>query len=277
MLGLLLAGLACAGCAAADEPAPVAVELISEYAGVVPGQPSQLGLRLRHGARWHTYWINPGDSGLPTTLKWTLPVGFKAEDVDWPLPQRFEVGGLYNFGYDGEIVLPVALDVPADAKPGSTVPIRAEAKWLVCREECIPGTAALALDLPVVEAPAHADPRWTAQFAAARLRQPQANAWKGEVHEDGPRIRVTLRGPGLPDGDGLDAFVAERKVLDNKPPALHRDGDALVIDAGKSEYFTTAPATLDVVVTAPAATGARGWSVKVPYGAASAPPPAPTR
>ena len=106
---------------------------------------------LRHEPHWHTYWINPGDSGLPTTLAWTLPPGLKTQDIAWPLPKRFDVGGLYNFGYDGEVVLPVALSVPADAEPGTTAHIAVEAKWLVCREECIPGKASLTLDLPIVD------------------------------------------------------------------------------------------------------------------------------
>ncbi len=76
-----------------------------------------------------------------------------------------------------------------------------------------------------------------------RLAQPEATAWKGTTHADGDRIAITLRGPSLPDGDGLDAFVSQRKLVDNKPPAIRRDGDALIVDFGKSEYFGTPPET----------------------------------
>jgi DsbC/DsbD-like thiol-disulfide interchange protein len=41
--------------------------------GVAPGATVWLGLRLQHAPHWHTYWKNPGDSGLPTELTWTCP------------------------------------------------------------------------------------------------------------------------------------------------------------------------------------------------------------
>jgi DsbC/DsbD-like thiol-disulfide interchange protein len=247
----------------------VRVELISEHTSLAPGQSLQLGLLLRHEPHWHTYWVNPGDSGLPTTLSWTLPPGLKAQDIAWPLPKRFDVGGLYNFGYDGEVVLPVALSVPSDAAVGSTAHLAAEAKWLVCREECIPGKASLTLDLPITADAPKPDARWTMQFARARLAQLQATAWKGETHVDDDRIAITLRGPGLPDAEGVDAFVEERKLVDNKPPQFRHDGEALIVDFGKSDYFGTSPATFNLVLTQPSASGVRGWRVQVPFSAAT--------
>jgi DsbC/DsbD-like thiol-disulfide interchange protein len=249
----------------------VRAQLVSEHLALVPGQSMQVGLLLQHEPHWHTYWTNPGDSGLPTTLEWNPPAGFKAQDIAWPLPKRFDVGGLYNFGYDDEVLLPVTLAVPADARPGTRAHITANAKWLVCREECVPEKASLVLDLPIAAAPAKPDPRWTKQFATARLAQPQATAWKGEARLDGDRVVIALRGPGLPPAEGLDVFVTEKKIFDNKPPTIRKDGDALIVEAGKSEYFATSPATIDLVVTAPAAAGVRGWHVQIPFTDASAP------
>src|SRR3954447_24043343 len=125
-LNLTLVFLAAGLCRTADaaelsgKSEHVAVELISEHGALISGQSQQLGLLLRHEPHWHTYWLNPGDSGLPTTLAWTLPPGFKAQDITWPLPQRFDVGGLFNFGYEREVVLPIALSAPADASAGTT-------------------------------------------------------------------------------------------------------------------------------------------------------------
>ncbi|MET0230065.1 MAG: protein-disulfide reductase DsbD domain-containing protein [Rhodanobacteraceae bacterium] len=279
-LGMMAAGFATAAAPPTRETPEVSggdhvsVELISEHTTLTPGQSQQLGLLLHHEPHWHTYWINPGDSGLPTTLAWTLPEGFKAADITWPLPKRFDVGGLYNFGYEGEAVLPLALSVPADAKPGSTAHLSVDAKWLVCREECIPGKKTLTLDLPVI-APTDAakpDGRWTMQFAHARLAQPQASAWKSATRVDGDRFAVTLTGPGLPEqADALDAFVEEKKLVASTPPAIRREGDALVIEFAKSEYFTTPPESYDLVVTQQAAAGVRGWRIQVPFAAAAAP------
>ena len=268
-----LAGAIATAALAADDGGHVSVELISEHTALKAGQSQQLGILLRHEPHWHTYWVNPGDSGLPTTLTWTLPPGVKAPDIAWPLPKRFDVGGLYNFGYDGEVVLPVAISVPADAAPGSKAHIAVDAKWLVCREECIPGKKTLTLDLPIAAATdaAKPDARWTMQFSRARLAEPQATAWKATNAVDGDRIVVTLRGPGLPAAEGLDAFVAARRLVDNKPPRIRREGDALRVDFGKSEYFGAPPETFDLVVTQPTAAGVRGWRVQVPFAANAAP------
>ena len=52
------------------------VELVSESASVAPGKPLTLALRMTPQPNWHTYWKNPGDSGMETTVTWDLPEGF---------------------------------------------------------------------------------------------------------------------------------------------------------------------------------------------------------
>ncbi|MBA8887241.1 thiol:disulfide interchange protein DsbD [Dokdonella fugitiva] len=266
---LAFVALAHAASAAETSPEPLQAELVAEHAALVPGRSLSLGVRLRHAPHWHSYWINPGDSGLPTKLAWSLPSGYAAGDVAWPVPKRFDVGGLYNIGYDGDVLLPVALTVPSDGTVGSNAHVALTVKWLVCREECLPGKATLALDLPVARELPRPDARWTAAFTRARLAQPQASAWSGGVHDDGARIVVRLAGAGLPPASvALDAFVVQRKVVDNRPPAIRRDGDALVIEAARSEYFTQAPPQIDLVVTTTDGVATRGWHVRVPYAAA---------
>ena len=78
--GLSAAVLAWAGVASAQpvRTEHVTAELVARNTGVQPGQAVQIGLRLQHIPHWHTYWRNPGDSGLPTTLTWTLPAGAQA-------------------------------------------------------------------------------------------------------------------------------------------------------------------------------------------------------
>ena len=48
--------------------------LIHAPDGISANSRFYLGVQLTHKPGWHTYWINPGDSGLPTTLNWTLPL-----------------------------------------------------------------------------------------------------------------------------------------------------------------------------------------------------------
>ena len=122
--------------------------LVAEKTAAVPGQPFAAGLRIIHDPHWHTYWRNPGDSGLPTTIEWQLPAGWKAGPIQWPTPKRLPVGPLANFGFEDDLLLPVELIPPANAVPGP-VRITAKANWLVCKDVCIPGDADLALVVTV--------------------------------------------------------------------------------------------------------------------------------
>jgi thiol:disulfide interchange protein/DsbC/DsbD-like thiol-disulfide interchange protein len=128
--------------------------LISETTSVIVGKPLALGLRLVHDPEWHTYWRNPGDSGLATKIDWQLPEGWLAGPMQWPKPSRFPVGPLANFGYEGDVVLPVVLTPPKGLGAGQTVEIKGKASWLICRDVCIPGETMLSIKLPVSDAAA---------------------------------------------------------------------------------------------------------------------------
>ena len=274
-----LATVVCAPRASAsttDAAQPLAVDLVARTDALQPGASAQLGLRLRHAPHWHSYWINPGDSGLPTRVAWELPPGYVAAAIQWPSPQRFAVGSLQNFGYDDEIVLPVTLAVPADARPGTRVRIEAEVKWLACREACIPGKDAVSIELPVAVQPA-IDARWSALFERAERERPRPATWRGRAELDGERIQIRLHGTDLPPAESLDAHAVQRKLLDNRVPTFRRDADALVIDAGRSEYFTQAPDRFDLVLTASGEDGRRAWAVSLPLHDRAAPPSAPPR
>lgn len=127
----------------------VKAELISSMAEATPGSTIEVGLKLTHDPHWHTYWKATGDSGLPTEIQWTLPDGWKAGDIQWPIPKVFKLGTLINYGYDGEVLLPVQITIPADQPLGSSASLKAEVSWLMCAEQCVPGRASLSLDIKV--------------------------------------------------------------------------------------------------------------------------------
>lgn len=139
LLGLWLTALAGWAAPSAVVTTPqVRAELVAHAPdGVGPGRTLQLGLAIRHQPHWHTYWRNPGDSGLPTTLEWQLPAGFAAGEIEWPTPKKLPVGPLMNYGYEGELLLPVTVQVPADFQ-GAALSVRLKADWLVCKDVCIP-------------------------------------------------------------------------------------------------------------------------------------------
>ena len=112
-LTVLVGGLADPTEARPAEP-KVRVELVSESRSVQPGGAIWVGLRQRIKPGWHTYWINPGDSGEPPTIDWILPAGFEAGSIEWPHPERIPVGPAMSFGYSGEVVLLTRITAPAE-------------------------------------------------------------------------------------------------------------------------------------------------------------------
>ena len=109
--------------------------------GIDPGKTVWVGLQLTHQPHWHTYWKNPGDSGLPTTLDWKLPAGVQAGAISWPAPEKIAIGSLANFGYEGTVLLAVPLTIGPDFRGNGVLgdlEVRLNASWLVCRQECIP-------------------------------------------------------------------------------------------------------------------------------------------
>jgi len=152
----------------------VAVSLVGETTNLVPGRPFQLALRQKIQPGWHTYWSNPGDSGLPTTINWSLPKGFEAAPVLWPTPERFKAGPVVSYGYEGEVLLPITVDVPRALRPDSPVTLNAHVSWLVCSDICIPEEADVSLSVQVGEK-LRLDPLQVEAFAATRAKLPVAN------------------------------------------------------------------------------------------------------
>jgi thiol:disulfide interchange protein DsbD len=103
--------------------------LVHAPEGLRPGAKAWLGLKIVHKKGWHTYWLNPGDSGLPTQLQWQLPAGLKAGEIEWPVPQRLPIGPLMNHGYEGTLLLAVPLTVER-ALPEAPLKVQLRADWL---------------------------------------------------------------------------------------------------------------------------------------------------
>jgi len=158
----------------------VEAELIASVNAVHPGEEIFLGVHQRIIPHWHTYWINPGDSGIATKIAWKLPAGAEAGEIQWPLPSRFQLGSIANYGYEKEVTLLSRMRVPADAKIGSAFPIHATVDWLVCREDCLPQRVELTLVLPV-NAAGNASRAGNPLIEAARSRLPVASPWPVRV------------------------------------------------------------------------------------------------
>ena len=151
----------------------VTAQLISEST-VGTGKPFFVALHLHMDADWHTYWINPGDAGLATSIKWTLPPGFTAGPIQWPTPEVHKMGPLTTYGYGGDVYLLTTITPPDKIAMGVPFEVKAHADWLVCQEECIPGKGDFVLRLTGAE-PLAANEAREKFFSEAKTRLPVPN------------------------------------------------------------------------------------------------------
>jgi thiol:disulfide interchange protein/DsbC/DsbD-like thiol-disulfide interchange protein len=241
----------------------VEAELIARHKAIAPGQPIEAALRLKIIDHWHTYWQNPGDSGLPTKLKWTLPPGFTAEPIQWPHPKKLPLGPLMNFGYEGEVLHLVKIAAPANLKAGEPVTLKAKAEWLVCADVCIPEDAELALTLPSDPAKPSVDARWEQAFVSANAALPMAkfdaiNTISAKIEGD----KLVISGKTLAAAGGT-LYPTEVMFYPYTPElianaaaqVLAKSADGFTLTVPLAEPLLTDLTTLDGVLVA-----TPGWS-----------------
>ncbi|MBK6869206.1 MAG: thioredoxin family protein [Burkholderiales bacterium] len=256
----------------AHAPQGVPVGLAPEAAA---GQPVWVGLQLEHHPDWHTYWKNPGDSGLPTELEWTLPAGVMTGDIAWPLPKLIPIGHLANYGYEGTVLLPVPLIITPEYKPGplaDAMDIKLKATWLACRQECIPQDGEFTLRLPLASSTAlHG-----AAFEAALQSQPAPlpGAHSVELQDGGRRLAVRVTGlPAAVHGQTLALFPETPHVIVTAATPAQPgealgerswrqgwDGAVWTADLPVSADRADSPAMMPLVLVA----GDRGWRAEAP-------------
>lgn len=239
----------------------VTAELVSEYDTAKAGETILIGLRLEMEEHWHTYWRFPGDSGLPTKVKWELPEGWKFSEPIWPKPSRILLPPLVNFGFDGEALIGFELTVPAEATGEHQ--IKGKASWLVCKEECIPGGADLTLNLKLGEPKKNS---WN-HFDRLLRQQPKPlppGAFSSTKIE-GKRIGIELDNEPAWLSGKVDFFPYEAQVITGmEPPKAEKNGGVTTLWMDKAEPFSAAARSLRGIlvsgdniyeVDAPLATG----------------------
>ena len=197
LLALIAVPAAAQAVAGPQSTSRIEAELVPMSQWAAPGSTAVVAVRQTIQPGWHTYWRNPGDSGGATTLDWTVPAGVRANDIVWPVPERQRLLGLMNYGYSGEVYLPVAVEIPATARPGSSLPLTVKALFLVCSADmCVPDELTLGLNLPVREGAAPMDTRHGAAITGVLERAPRPAGIAARIGlEDG---QLTLSAAGGP-------------------------------------------------------------------------------
>lgn len=257
----------------------VTVELISEVTSAAPGASFWVALKLDHEKHWHTYWINDGDSGLPTKITWTLPEGFAAGPIVWPAPQRLPMPPLMSYGYEGSAWLLTEITPPA-SWTGDVIELKARVSWLMCKEVCIPGKASLALSIPVTTEPV-IDPNHTAGFADARRRVPSdVTDWAIRATAKPDVIEIVATPPaGAGELSALTVFAVEKDILSaSGEQVLTRDGNAYRLTIPRETVDSTLPDSFEAVLIGKpslARDAARpAIQVTIPFASAAATPAA---
>jgi len=103
------------------------------------------GLEIRLASGWHTYWRTPGAAGIPASISWTGSRNLRSATLLWPVPRRFVLQGLQTYGYEKQVVLPIALGL---ADPAAPLRLHATVAYMACKNICVPLHAAFTLALP---------------------------------------------------------------------------------------------------------------------------------
>ena len=215
--------------------------LLARDASLQPGTTQWIALHQELEEGWHVYWSNPGDSGLPLAIDWSLPDGFEAGEPIYPLPHRLPIDPLVNFGHEGAPVFLVPLAVPEGA--AGEVSIEASASWLICLDICVPEASRLTLTLPVVDAPPSPGPQSALLDAALSARAEPApfaasyfDAGEGPVISLGERLRDPELFPLVPNliepsGSHVVSFEDGATRLSTEPGFAYLDGAPEIIEA----------------------------------------------
>ncbi len=208
----------------------VKAELLADTNTVVPGKPFTVGLLLRMAPGWHTYWKFPGDAGIPTELKWKLPQGWKAGEIQWPIPLKtIDPGDIQTYGYQDEVLLMQEITPPASISD-STVKLSAEATWLVCEKICIPGNASLQLELPKSTTSASANTEIFTRFRRLLPQNwPEPKVATANWTRTGSDLRLSVKSATLANYPRADFYpLPEGETVVGHPKVESRSADEVV-------------------------------------------------
>lgn len=176
---------------------------------VIPGV-----IRLKYEPGWHGYWINPGEGGVKTTIRWKLPPGVVVTDLQFPVPHRAMTGELACYGYEGEVCLSFEMQVDKSVPPTET--IVGQLRWLACNDQsCVPGERQLAFRL----LEAGKDPAREQEIQKIHREMPRLDSTvRWSVQENGQELRLQIEGQHQWELEGTEFFPVTEQALDPKKP-----------------------------------------------------------
>lgn len=251
-LFLLFSSLFAALCSVNTMAAPfapkrhVSVDLIAENTSIQPGQTLTVAVREKIEPGWHTYWINPGDSGEPTMIAWNLPDGVTAGPILWPAPHVIPVGPLANYGYENELLLLTEIKTPPQLPPGDLA-LSAKVRYLVCKDICVPEEADVLITIPVKERGEKSEFAGPIEEARKALptQFPGTASYSVNPAEASLQLAVIAQDNLLDGIKDAHFFPLAWGIVSNPAPQQKQiSGERLILDLKQGDAKET-PATLD--------------------------------
>ena len=181
---------------AAEPEVHVKAVLLPESKSIKPGKEFLLGVSFEIEPQWHIYYKDAGEAGMPTSIEWKLPPGFKHGDLLWQTPHKFVDAGITTYGFKDKTIIATKVTPPADLKIGAPIKIEANLKWLSCKEICLPGKATVTLDVPVsADEPDKAN---AAAFAGIGFDKPVTSLPDEAGHGSEPVTPIASSSTGTP-------------------------------------------------------------------------------
>lgn len=229
----LISAAMCSVSLAAVRSGKAEADWISTSGTCEAGKPVQTAVRLVLDKGWHTYWKNPGEGGMEISVKWELPEGWTAGELEHPVPIRFMTGDLPGFGYEGAVVFPVTFTAPAGFT--GEAKLKGKISWLTCNDDsCIPGNAELELSLA---AGAPSPTKEAGLIAGALSKIPQAKGGEARLSVEEKEKTLVLAITGVEVAENSEVFPATPQVVDaGAEYKFSKSGDRWTAEVAKSEY-----------------------------------------
>ncbi len=238
----LVVALVSAAVAQPGGPPRFDIRLYSAVDSLSPGVDTELAVEIDVAKPWHIYHPILLQTGMPTTLEFTVPAGITLGTPQFPMPKLGSTGGIEYLELLGKSVVIVPVHVAKDAKSGPTnfaVDVRA----LACTELCIPVSGKATLATSITQAPgkpANADvfkaarERLTPSLASAKYIAGSTLAFSREALKAGEsgEIALTLNvEPGYHVQDrnpGVEGLIPTRVFIESHDGLKIADDDKQV-------------------------------------------------
>lgn len=121
------------------------VEILSKEIVKISEDEYLIGVKFKFDQGWHTYWINPGDSGEKAKFDWNLPEGYKISNPKWPAPSTIPYPPLMTYGYENEVIILFSLYKEIGSVKKGEITLNSE--WLACADICLPQSGTTKINL----------------------------------------------------------------------------------------------------------------------------------